>query len=175
MRSASRAKTASAGAACGAAGSAAERPTPAVFARAVDLHDGLARLELPRRGDFLEQRLDVRAEELERLMTGAADEVEVPRVPVGVLELELAVAEIDAARDAGLDHPEQRPVDGGAADARVFATDQLDEFVRAEMAGLAQQDRDDQVPLAGSASAGGTMRLDKLSGRLHLGSGGPRD
>ena len=37
--------------------------------------------------------------------------VKVARVAVGMLEAEAALAEIDLAGDARLDHPPQRPVD----------------------------------------------------------------
>jgi hypothetical protein len=46
--------------------------------------------------------------ELERLVAGLADEVEVPRMTIRVLEPELALAEVHPPRDARLDHPLQR-------------------------------------------------------------------
>ena len=51
-------------------------------------------------------------------MAGLADQVEVARVAVRGLEAEAAFAEVDLAGDAGVDHPLQRAIDGGAADAR---------------------------------------------------------
>ena len=70
-------------------------------------------------------------------MTVLADQVEVPRVPVGVLETEAALAEIDLPGDAGVDHPLQRAVDGGAADPVIFPTDEVDEIVSAQVTFLA--------------------------------------
>ena len=61
---------------------------PAGFARAVNLQHALARRETARRGHFLDQRFDVGAEELERPVAGLADQVEVARVAIGVLEAE---------------------------------------------------------------------------------------
>ena len=51
-------------------------------------------------------------------MTALANEMEVTRLAVRMLEAEPALAEVDLARDAGVDHPLQCAVDGGAADAR---------------------------------------------------------
>ena len=81
-------------------------------------------------------------------MAGLANEMEVPRLPVGVLEAEAPFAEIDLARDAGVDHPLQRPVDRGPAHAMVFALDQFDQIVRAEVALLAEKHSHDEIALA---------------------------
>ena len=81
--------------------------------------------------------------------------MEVARLAVGVLEPEPALAEVDLARDAGVHHPLQRAVDGGAADALVFAADQIDEIVGAEVAFLAQEHIDDLLPLARALAAVG--------------------
>ena len=144
MRSASRAKSNSV-----VPSSAARRPAGAAgFARAVNLQHALPRREIARGSHFLEQRLDVRAEELERAVAVLADQMKVPRVPVGVLEAELAFAEVDLAGDAGVDHPLQRAVDGGAADPLILAADEVDEIVGGEVAFLAEKDVDDQVALA---------------------------
>ena len=115
MRSASRANSSSVVAP--STGSAPSAPGAAVLARAVDLHHALRGGEVARGGDLLDQRLDVGAEELGRLVAGLADQMEVARVPVRGLEAEAPFAEIDLAGDAGVDHPLQRAVDGGAADA----------------------------------------------------------
>ena len=117
--------------------------------------------EAARGRDFLEQRLDVGAEELERLVAGLADQMEVPRVPVRVLEPEAPFAEVDLARDAGVHHPLQRAVDGGAADAAdVLAADQVDEIVGAEVPLLAQEDVDDEVALARAFAARGPKAVE---------------
>ena len=130
MRSASRAKSSSV-VLPSIAGACASGP--AVLAFAVNLHDALARGEVARGGDLLDERLDVGAEELGRLVAGLADQMKVPRVPVRVLEPEAALAEVDLARDARVDHPLQRAVDRGAADALVLAARDVEEIVGAEV------------------------------------------
>jgi hypothetical protein len=67
------------------------------------------------------------------LVAGLADEVKVPGVAVRVLEPVLALAKVDLARDAGVHHPLQRAVDGGAADLLVVLVDQLHQLVGAEV------------------------------------------
>ena len=86
-------------------------------------------------------------------MAGLANEVEVPRLAVRVLEPEPSLAEVHLARDAGVDHPLQRAVDGRAADAMVVLADQIDEIVGAEMTFLTQEDVDNLLPLAGALAA----------------------
>ena len=76
--------------------------------------------------------------------------MKVPRLAVGVLEAEPAFAEVDLAGDAGVHHPLQRAVDGGAADAMVFALDEIDQIVGAEVPLLTEEHVDDQVALAGA-------------------------
>ena len=90
-------------------------------------------------------------------------------MPVRVFEPEVALAEVDAARDAGVDHPLQRAVDGRAADPRVLRADQLDELVRAEVPFLLHEEVDDDVALARTAAAGGPMLLDELGGERESG------
>ena len=53
----------------------------------------------------------------------------------------------------GIDHPLQRAVDGGAADAVIFVADEIDEIVGAEMPFLAQEHVDDLLALAGALAA----------------------
>ena len=160
MRSASRAKSSSVAAVLGL-----DRPSGAAgFARAVDLQHALPRREVARGRHFLDERLDVRAEELEAAVAGLADQVKVPRMAVGMLEAEAALAEVDLARDPGVDHPLQRAVDGGAADALIFAADEIDEVVGGEVAFLAQEDVDDEVALAGTFAAGRAQTLDERAG-----------
>src|SRR5262245_21761232 len=57
----------------------------AVFTSPVDLQHALTRLEVPGRRHFLDETLDVGAEEFERLSARLADEMEMARVAVGVL------------------------------------------------------------------------------------------
>ena len=97
---------------------------PARLAGTVDLEDALRGGETARRRHFLEQRLDVRAQELERSVAAFADEMKVPGVTVGMLETESPFAEIDLARDPGVYHPLQGAVDGRAADALILLADQ---------------------------------------------------
>src|SRR5688572_33250352 len=81
-------------------------------------------------------------------MAGLADEVEVARLSVRVLKAETPLAEIHLPCDAGVDHPLQRAVDRGPADAMIVAPDEIDKVVRAQVAFLAQEDVDDLFPFA---------------------------
>ncbi len=87
--------------------------------------------------------------------------MEVPRVPVGMLEPEAPLAEVHLAGDAGIDHPLQRAVDGGAADPLILAADQIDQIVGGEVAFLAQEHVDDEIALAGTLAAGRSKALDE--------------
>src|SRR5690348_16402194 len=70
-----------------------------------------------------------------------------------MLETESPLAEINLAGDAGIDHPLERAVDGGAADSLIFAPDQIDEVVGAEVSLLAEEDVDDLFALARAFAA----------------------
>ena len=83
---------------------------PALFARAIDLHHALRRGEAPGRGDFLDQCFDVGAEKLEGAVTGLADQVEMPRLAIGMLEPEATSPSQPCGR-CGL-HSTQRAVTG---------------------------------------------------------------
>ena len=87
------------------------------------------------------------------------------RVAVGVLEPEPALAEVDLARDAGLDHPLQRPVDRGAADVLVLAVDQIVEVVRAEVALVPEEHVEDRLALARSLAARRAQAVEIGEGR----------
>ena len=126
----------------------------------MNLQHALPRREIARGSHLLEQRLDVRAEKLERPVAGLADQMEVPGMPVGMLEAEPAFAEVDLAGDAGVDHPLQRAVDGRAADSLILASDEVDEIVGGEVALLAEEDVDDQVALARALAAGWPKALE---------------
>src|SRR4051812_16699147 len=89
----------------------------ALLADPGDLHGGLRRLEVSRRGDLLEQRFDIGTEELGRGVTRGADQVEVARVAIGRLEAGTALAKIHLTRDAGADQPLQRAIHRRPADA----------------------------------------------------------
>src|SRR4051812_12464299 len=69
----------------------------AVLALAVNLDHALRRGEAARRSDLLDQPLDIGTEEFEGLVTGLADQVEVTRLPVPLLETESAFPEVDLA------------------------------------------------------------------------------
>ena len=142
-----------------------------VFARAVNLHHALLADELPRRRDFFDQRFDVGAEELEGLVAGLADQVEVARVPIRMLEPEAAFAEIDFAGDARVHHPLQRAVHRRAADASIFLADEIDEIVRAEVPLLAQERIDDEIALAGALAASRAHAFDINGSACTSGSG----
>src|SRR4030095_842316 len=90
------------------------------LARAVNLDDALARGERARRRHFLDERLDVGAEELVGAGAGLADQVKVTRMAIGMLEAEPAFAEVHLAGDARLLHPLQRAVDRGTADSLIL-------------------------------------------------------
>ena len=87
------------------------------------------------------------------------------RVPVRMLEAKSALAEIDLAGDASLDHPLQRPVDRRAADPRVLAPDEIDQLIGADVPFLPKKDRDDEVTLAGPSSTCRAQFLDELGRR----------
>src|SRR5688572_5357321 len=76
-----------------------------------------------------------------------------PRLAVRMLEPEAAFPEIDLARNSGVDHPLQRAVDGRPADSLIFAADDVDEIVGAEMAFVTKEDVDDLFALAGALAA----------------------
>ena len=143
------------------------RLVPGKFARVHTFH-----------GHLFEDHLDVRAEELGRPMALVADEVEMTRVAVRRLVAGAAVPEVDLPGDAGLGHPLQRAVDGGAADARVAAAHEIEQLVRTQMRLLVKEQVDDAVALARALPTGrakarelqsslvGGERLSAAAGRL---------
>jgi hypothetical protein len=100
----------------------------------MDLQHALAWREAARGRDLLDKRLDVGAQELERPVAGLADQMEMPWMPVRMLEPEAALAEIDFPGDSGVDHPLESPVDSRAADPLILALDQIDEIVGRQVA-----------------------------------------
>ena len=125
-----------------------------------------AGVEIARRGDLLDERLDVGAQKLGRAMAHVADEMKVSGMAVGGLESRTAFAEIDLAGDSGVDHPLQRAVDRGATDARIFPADEIAQVVRAQMTLLAQKDVEDAVALAGTLAAG-RAEAGEIQGRRY--------
>jgi hypothetical protein len=87
-------------------------------------------------------------------MATLANQMEVSRLAVGVLEPESAFTKIDFAGDTRVDHPLQSAIDGRAADAVIVAPNEIDEIVSAEMPFLPQEDVDNLLPLAGALAAG---------------------
>src|SRR5206468_6053856 len=67
---------------------------PAAVTDPVDLHHALLRRKPAGRRDLLDHRLDVRAQKLDGLLAGLADQMKVPGMPVRVLEPEPAFAEV---------------------------------------------------------------------------------
>ena len=92
-----------------------------------------------------------------------------PRLAVGMLEAEPAFPEVDLAGNAGVHHPLQRAVDGGAADALVLMPDEIDEVVGAEVPLLTQEHVDDLFPLAGPFPARRLQPGEVLEGGRHGG------
>jgi hypothetical protein len=91
-------------------------------------------------------------------MTCRADEMKVPRMTIRGLEPGTPFAEVDLAGDAGGDHPLQRAIERGTADARILAANELEQLVRAQMALLAQEDVQNLVALGRPLTARGTQR-----------------
>src|SRR5262245_5474350 len=138
---------------------------PARFARAVDLQHALTRREVAGRRHFLDERFDVGAEELEAAIAALADQMEMARMPVRVLEPEASFAEVHLPRDARVDHPLQRAINRRTADPLIFAADQIDEIICGEMSFLAEEDVDDEIALARPLAAGRAKTLDERSRR----------
>ena len=139
-------------------------PASTALAGAVHLHHALPRGETARRRDLLDEHLDVVAEELERPGARLADEVEVRRVTVRVLEADNALDRLDASCEAGLGHPLQRAIDGRAADVPIVAPNHLDEVVRAEVSFVAEERVDDQVALGRTPGATVAARRERSMG-----------
>jgi len=120
----------------------------------VDLEHALPRREVARRRDLLDQRFDVGAEELEAAVAALADQMKVARMAIGVLEPEIAAAEVDPAGDPGIDHPLESAIDGRPADALIFTPDDVDEIVGAQVSLLLEEHVQYEVALARSLAAG---------------------
>jgi hypothetical protein len=71
----------------------------------------------------------------------------VTRMAERLLEPRASLSEIDFPRDAGANHPLQRPIDSRAPDARRFAVHGVHEIVSAEVPALTQKDLQDAVAL----------------------------
>jgi hypothetical protein len=86
--------------------------------------------------------------------------MKVPGMSEGGLEPGAAFAEVHLAGHARADHPLQRPVDGGAADPRIFLADEIAQVVRTQVAFLAKKDAQDAVAFARPLPAGGPKPFD---------------
>ena len=98
-------------------------------------------------------------------MAGRADEMKMARMAIGGLEPRSSFPEIDFARDAGVDHPLQRAVDGGAANSGILAMYEVAEIVRAQMPFAAQKDIEDAIALARPLPARRPKTRDVRNGR----------
>jgi hypothetical protein len=98
-------------------------------------------------------------------MAHVANEMEMSGMTVGRFEPGTTFAEIDLAGDSGVDHPLQRPVNGGATDPRVFFVDQVAQIICAQMTLLAQKEVQDAVAFAGALAAG-RAEARKIQGRV---------
>ena len=88
-------------------------------------------------------------------------------MPVRRLVPRSTVAEIDLARDVGLDHPLERPVDGGASDTRFLPAHDVEQIVGAEVAFLTQKNTEDAIALARALAAGRTKAGIVGEGTIH--------
>jgi hypothetical protein len=93
--------------------------------------------------------------------------VEVAGVAVGRLEARAAFTEIDLAREPRVDHPLQRAVDRGAADAAILAAHEVEQIVRAQVSLLAQKNREDAIAFTGALAPGRPERgeIGNLAGQ----------
>ena len=101
-------------------------------------------------------------------MAGRADQMKMPRVPVRRLEARAPLAEIDFARDVGVDHPLQRAIDRRPADARLLASDLIEQIVGADVPLLAEKHRQDAIALAGTPAAGRAQGGEIWKWSIHL-------
>ena len=70
-----------------------------------------------------------------------------------MLEAKAPFTEVHLTRDAGIDHPLQRAVDGRTADPLVFSSDEIDEVVGAEVPLLPQENVENLLAFAGTFAA----------------------
>src|SRR6476660_10309632 len=70
-----------------------------------------------------------------------------------MLETEPALAEIDLASDAGVNHPLESAINRCTTDSMIFAPDDIDEVVGAEVPLLAKEHIDDLFALARAFAA----------------------
>ena len=86
--------------------------------------------------------------------------MKVPRMAVGMLEPKSPFAEVHLTRDAGIHHPLQRAVDGRPTQAVIFALDEIDEVVGAQVSLLTKEHVDDEVALARPLGAGRSQAIE---------------
>ena len=98
-------------------------------------------------------------------MTVGADEMKVPGVAVRRLETRAPFAEVDLARDTGVDQPLQRAVHGRTADAGHFVANEIEEIIGADVPLLTEEHLQHPVAFAGALAPRGPKRgeIRKLS------------
>src|SRR5262249_38954978 len=123
---------------------------------------------LPGASDLFDERLDIGAQELRRRVADGADQVEMARMPVRRLVPRAPFAEVDFPRDAGVDHPLQRPVDRRTADPGRGAVDALEQILGADVPLLADEHLNDAIALGRTLTPSGPKRgeIGKLT--IHL-------
>ena len=91
--------------------------------------------------------------------------MKVPRVAVRRLETRAPFAEVDLARDAGIDQPLQRALHGRTADAGRLAADEIEEIIGGDVPLLTEEHLQHPVAFAGALAPRGTQRgeVRKLS------------
>ncbi len=90
-----------------------------------------------------------------------------PGMAIGGFEPRAALPEIDLARETGVDHPLKRPVDGRAANPRLFAADEIEQVVGAQMPFLAQERPENPIALGRAFAACGTQAGKIGKGTIH--------
>src|SRR5262249_38721494 len=103
------------------------------------------------------------AQEFGRAVAGGADEMKVPRMPLGRFEPRAPFAEVDFARDAARTHPLERAVHRGAADPGRLAMDEVHELVGADVSLLTKEHVNDAISFAGFLSRQRTIDRSRRS------------
>ena len=133
----------------------------------MDLQHTLSGLKATSGRALFEQNLDIRTEKFRGPVAGLTNEMKMPRVPVGVLEAEPALPEVDLPSDAGIDHPLMGPIHRRATDLLVFLTHQVDQIVRAEVPVLPEKHANDQLAFAGALATGRAQTFEVVGSGVH--------
>ena len=89
------------------------------------------------------------------------------RVAIRRLETRTPFAEIDFARDSGVDHPLKGPVHRRPANPRVLAVNEVAQVVRAEMPFLTEEDTENPIAFRGSFAACRSKVREVGKGTIH--------